>query len=130
MKPSEDVARICRVLKHPAIWPHIKDANTPDDWQPPLNRVYLMPDSDGACFVFSQHSEGIAEGHLCVLPQSRSQGDQWAQDALQWLRDNTDIRSVFGFIKAHNLPARKYVERAGFTLAARLGNAVFYTKEL
>lgn len=132
MKPTEDVGRILSVLKHPSIWPHIKDGNTPDDWQPPIapDRVYLMPENDGACFVFSLHSEGVAEGHLCVHPDFRAEGDALAQDALDWLRTHTDVRSVFGFVKHYNIPACRFVERAGFTPAARLGKAVFYTKEL
>lgn len=142
MKPVEDAGRIAKVMRHPAIWPYVSDDNTPQDWQPEIHpaRVYLMPDDDSACFVFSQHSGCLAEGHFCVLPEHRHKSDELAEQAMQWLRDNTDTRALVGFINAANKAARNYVKRLGFHEGARLPNAalrggnhmdvVIYTKEL
>ena len=116
MRAETDPAIIASVLKHPAIFPHIRDDATPDDWMPEAtpNKVFLMPDDNSACFVYSQHSGVLAEGHLAVLPEARRDGVAMGLASLQWLRDNTDLKAVMGLVSALNTPACRYVERVGF----------------
>lgn len=142
MRPTEDAERIAKVMRHPSIWPFVSDDFTPDNWQPHFDsgRAYLMPDDDTACFVFSQHSGYMVEGHLAVLPEGRHKGLEMAAEALDWVRDNTQAKACIGFIRADNEKARRYVERAGFVLKAiiprgaakdgRCMDVVFYLKEL
>lgn len=141
MNPVSDPDRIAKVLKHPAIWPYISDDLTPDDWAPAVDpgRVYLMPDDDSACFVFSHHSGAMAEGHLSVLPDARDRSRELGQQALDWMRENTQTEVLIGFVRANNRAARQYVERLGFVAKAKLPRAalkgghmdvIFYTRNL
>lgn len=139
MTPVTDPARICKVLRHPAIWPHVSDDFTPIDWQPPMDRLYLMPDDDSACFTFTGHSGTMVDGHLAVLPEGRERGVEMALQALDWLKAE-GVTVVIGFVAAENCAARRFVERVGFVQQAtvpratarngRCGDNLFFVKGL
>jgi hypothetical protein len=140
VNPVTDPARIAKVLRHPSVWPYITDDLTQGEWSPPIDagRVYLMPDDDSACFVFSHHSGAMAEGHLAALPGSNA--DALGYQALNWMRENTPYRCLIGFVNARNRRACAYVERLGFVPVMQLPDAalkggehmdvIFYTRNL
>lgn len=125
MRVETDPEVIAGVLKDPAVFPFIRDDVTPDEWMPNVsdNQIFLMPDDDSACFIFSQHSGVLAEGHFAVLPEARGKGLVMADAALDWLRENTEIRAVMGLVNPENLPACRFVERLGFIQRGTLPNA-------
>jgi GNAT superfamily N-acetyltransferase len=142
MRAETDVSIIANVLKHPSIFPYISDDYTPSDWMPSPSgaSVFLMPEDNSACFVFTKHSGVLCEGHLAVLPEARKRGEALGRAALDWMKENTDCKAVMGLVQEKNKHACRYVERLGFEQSGRikkgfakdgeLVDLVIYTMEL
>lgn len=116
---THDMALVERLVRHPAVWPHLLDDSTPQDWAPADNdAVYWMLVSVGGepCGVFLVHplNSHCFEMHTCLLPVMWGQrAARAAQLLLEWAFTKTPCRKMVTHVPVYNRIALRFALAGG-----------------
>jgi RimJ/RimL family protein N-acetyltransferase len=109
-----DAERIKAILRHPEVYPHIRDDYSPpaDAFTPPPG-YYLEP-VEGVLVSLRPKMETLWEAHIAALPEARGRGSEAVKLAADWLRTNTRAEQVLAMFPDDNAAVHRMVERSGF----------------
>lgn len=120
LERTQNAELIAAIVTHPAIWPHVSEGQSPEEWAPLLHEtVYqlLIVDDDGigGCFILVPQSSICWEVHTCILPSHRGEkARQAAKLCVDWMFDNAPCMTITTRVPAYNRPAYKLARSAGF----------------
>lgn len=119
---THDMQLVAEIATHPAIWPHLHDDGTPEDWAPVDHEaIYWMlvrDDDDAAVGVFMVHplNSYCFEMHTALLPRTWGQAaKEAAQLLLAWAFTETPCLKMVTNVPAYNRAALRYARAGGMT---------------
>lgn len=117
---THDMDLVSSIVCHPAIWPHLHDDGTPDDWRPVdidgLSWMLVTLDDGQVGGVFLVHAltSCCSEMHTALLPR------MWGQEAaaaaqllLTWAFRETDCKKMVTNVPAYNRAALRFAMAGG-----------------
>lgn len=117
---THDMALVAAIMRHPAIWPHVHDDGTPEDWAPIDHEgmywmlVTLDNGDVGGLFLVHAQNSFCYEMHTCLLPCARGAEAQQAGKLLaHWAFTETECRKLVTKVPAYNRPARRFAVACG-----------------
>lgn len=114
---TEDKEYIKSVFCHPEVYSSLVDDFSPknEEYQPVVipEVTYLRPEEGGACFMFVPHNQSMWEIHSAVLPDHRKHSLKYVNECREWLKQNTNCKTVITLVPEGNYPAHALAERAG-----------------
>lgn len=116
---THDMALVDCIVRHPAIWPHVHDEGTPEDWAPVDHEAlyWMLARSDDLVLgVFLVHplSQYCFEMHTCLLPQAKGpRAARAAQMLLAWAFIETPCRKMVTHVPVHNRAAFRFALAGG-----------------
>lgn len=122
MRRIADAGFIEAFCRHPAIWPHLVDDDTPEGWKPPIapHIHWLLSDDGGALFMTYAVQPRLWDGHGQVLPEFRKNTTRYYREAFEYLKQNTPCARLIGLIPAGNYRAKRAAEAAGMKATTTL----------
>lgn len=109
-------------MKDPAIWPHIHEDGTTDDFKPIDHEGFhwmLVTDNDEPIGVFLVHARGKVcfEMHTCLLPKCWGERAACAAQLLaEWVFHKTACEKLVTSVPVYNRLARRFAETGGMQL--------------
>jgi RimJ/RimL family protein N-acetyltransferase len=139
---THDMALVASIMRSPAIWPHVHDDGTPDDWAPTdadsFHWMLVTLDSGevGGVFLLHALNSHCFEMHTCLLPHAW--GEQ-AAAAAQMLAGHVfhelGGEKLVTNVPVYNRAARRFaiaggmqhegINRASFMKGGRMIDQVF-----
>lgn len=116
---THDMALVASIMRHPAIWPHVHDDSTPEDWVPSdadcFHWMLVTVDGDvGGVFLVHAVNGYCYEMHTCLLPHLW--GDKAAAAAQMlagWVFRDTPAQKLVTNVPAYNRAARRFAIAGG-----------------
>lgn len=108
-----------RVVRHPAVWPHVHDDGTPGDWEPVDHEVMhwmLVQEGAEVLGVFLVHpvTSYCYEMHTCLLPEA------WGPRAIEaarmladWAFSQTPCLKLVTNVPEYNRLALRFAKAGG-----------------
>lgn len=118
LERTHDMALVRQIVTHPAIWPHVHEDATPDDWAPTDHEgfMWMLVTDEKPLGVFLLHARGVAclEMHTCLLPETWGhRAAEAAQLLAGWVFHETDCRKLITAVPAYNRAALRYAIAGG-----------------
>jgi RimJ/RimL family protein N-acetyltransferase len=116
---THDMALVAAIMKDPAIWPHIHEDGTTDDFQPVDHEGFhwmLVTDDDGPLGVFLVHARGEVcfEMHTCLLPKCWGKHAASAAQLLAgWAFNEAGCQKLVTSVPAYNRLALRFAKAGG-----------------
>lgn len=115
---THDMALVASIMSDPAIWPHVHEDGTPDDWAPvDHDGFHWMLVSDGeplGVFLVHAVNSSCNQMHTCLLPRSWGvQAKEAAQLLLAWAFEDTECRKMITAVPAYNRAALRFAKAGG-----------------
>jgi RimJ/RimL family protein N-acetyltransferase len=116
---THDMEIVNAIMKDPAIWPHIHEDGTPDDYEPLDHEGFhwmLVTDGDEALGVFLVHARGEVcfEMHTCLLPKCWGRRAAHAAQLLAgWAFMETGCQKLVTSVPAYNRLALRFALAGG-----------------
>ena len=134
---EEDIPRLNKILADDAIYPFIRDDNTPEKFRHEMGEImfhtdgifFLSPIPESA-FMVKVISSTTFEIHANVLPSQR--GDVAVKaglDAARWLFENTECFKLIAFIGTQFGNVCKFIEKGGFKQEGKLTKSLLLDGE-
>ena len=91
--------------------------------------ITLMP-NDGSVFLAFQINETTCSGHVFVLPKYRgSRAEQAEREAIRWVINNTQYKTVLGFTKQKDRHIIDFHKRVGMKEVCAIDDQVIFAWE-
>lgn len=120
LERTHDMALVASIMRDPAIWPHVHDDSTPDDWTPTdADSFYWMLvtlDSGDVGGVFLAHplNTYCYEMHTCMLPHTwGAQAAAAAQMLAGHVFNELGAHKLVTNVPAYNRAARRFAIAGG-----------------
>lgn len=117
---THDMELVASIVRHPAIWPHVHDDGTPDDWAPTDHDgfywmlVTLDDGRPGGVFLVHALTSFCREMHTCLLPTMWGRESAGAaQMLLDWAFCETDCQKMVTNVPAYNRLALRFAKAGG-----------------
>lgn len=116
---THDMALVERLMRHPAVWPHLHDDGTPEDWAPiDHDSIYwmLLTVEGAPVGVFLVHplNSYCFEMHTCLLPNAwGSPAGQAVKLLGRWVFGETACRKLVTNVPAYNRLALRFAKAGG-----------------
>lgn len=120
LERTYDMAVVRQIVMHPAIWPHVHEDGTGDDWQPVAidGFIWLLVSDPEPLGVFLVHQRGACsyEMHTCLLPESWGpRAAHAAQLLLKWAFTELHCRKMITAVPSYNRAALRFAKAGGMT---------------
>lgn len=115
---THDMALVRQIVTDPAIWPHVHEDGTTDEWEPQDTEDFhwmLVADSE-PLGVFLVHGRGVAcfEMHTCLLPTAWGRkAKQAAQMLLAWAFTEASCMKMITAVPEYNRAALRFAKAGG-----------------
>lgn len=117
---THDMALVEVIVRNPAIWPHIHDDGTPEDWVPVDHdgfywMLVTLPDGQtGGVFLVHAVNSHCYEMHTCLLPEAwGALAYEAGQKLAAWVFAELDCHKLITNVPAYNRLALRFAKRGG-----------------
>jgi RimJ/RimL family protein N-acetyltransferase len=116
---THDMEQVNSIMKNPAIWPHIHEDGTADDYRPSDHEGLhwmVVRDGDEVLGMFLVHARGEVcfEMHTCLLPNCWGRrAAQAAQLLGKWVFNETRCEKLVTSVPSYNRLALRFAMAGG-----------------